>query len=342
MKRSSVVTKAVKVMRTMNVMKIFIVLAFALCVSSIGYAQDQAVYNEYIKTQGILNPGYNGARGSMSGLMVFRSQWTGFEGAPYTVGLNFASPLDNFSRKLKKIGAGIVIQNDHEGLTNNLEFSVAGSYRVVDERRLKLQLGLSLGVNNKRINGAEAITSDYGDPMFTGNISKFGFNFGFGGFLWSEKNDNNFFAGIAIPKFFATKYDTNTQQIKHTVSMKDLHTYIYGGYLFEVSNNGTLLRPTALMRVVPGAPMQFDISGSVFLMDKLWLGLTYRTVSEAVLFAEYQITKMFSVHYSFDYSISPIREYAKFGSHEFSIKYDFVAGKGKSKPGTRSKSIRYF
>ena len=342
MKRSSSVTKAVKVMRTMNVMKIYLVLAFILCVSAIGYAQDQAVYNEYIKTQGILNPGYNGARGSMSGLMVFRSQWTGFKGAPYTVGLNFASPLDNFSRKLKKIGAGIVIQNDHEGLSNKLELYAAGSYRVVDQRKLKLQLGLQMGVINMQIDGNKAVTVDYGDPMFTGNISKFGFNFGFGGFLWSEKNDNNFFAGIAIPKFFATKYDTDKQEIKHTVSMRDVHTYVYGGYLFEVSNNGTLLRPTALFRIVPGAPLEIDVSGSVFLMDKLWVGMSYRTVSEVVLFAEYQITKMLSVHYSFDYSISPIRQYAKFGSHELSVKYDFVGGKGKSKPTSRSKSIRYF
>lgn len=341
MKRSRV-TKAVKVMRTMNAMKLYIVLAFILGVSAIGYAQDQAVYNEYIKTQGILNPGYNGARGNMSGLMVFRSQWTGFEGAPYTLGLNFSSPLENFSRKLKKIGAGVVLQNDREGLTNHLEFSVAGSYRVLDQRKLKLQLGLSMGVNNMQIRGTEAHPVDYGDPMFLGNISKFGFNFGFGGFLWSEKNDNNFFVGLAIPKFFATKYDTDKQMIRHTVSMRDLHTYLYGGYLFEISNNGTLLRPTALFRIVPGAPMEIDISGSVFLMDKLWVGLSYRTVSEVVVFAEYQITKMFSVHYSFDYSISPIRQYAKFGSHELSVKYDFVGGKGKSKPGTRSKSIRYF
>ncbi|MCF0190973.1 MAG: PorP/SprF family type IX secretion system membrane protein [Marinilabiliaceae bacterium] len=327
----------------MNVLRLIIVFVALMGVSISCYAQDQAIYNEYIQTQGILNPGYNGARdGSLSGLLVFRTQWTGFKGAPYTAGLNFHSPLEQFNRKLKKVGAGIVIQNDHEGLTNSLELFAAGSYRVLDQRRLKLQLGLQVGFKNFQLNGTDAVTTDYGDPMFTGQISKFGFNFGFGGFLWSDKKDNNFFVGLSIPRFFATKYDTDQQQIKNIVSMKDLHIFTYGGYLFELNNDGMLLRPTALVRIVPGSPLQFDLSGAVFMMDKLWVGMSYRTVSEVVIFADYQITKTFTVHYSFDYSISSIRQYAKFGSHEISVKYDFAGGKGKSKPSTRSKSIRYF
>lgn len=298
-----------------------------LGVTRMGYAQDQAVYNNYISNQGILNPAYNGTRDVISGLLVFRSQWIGLEGAPYTGALNVHGPVDG----VENLGAGVVLSNDRIGFTNNLEFFAAGSYRLKLDRKHTLALGLQLGFKNVVYDATKAFTVDYGDPVFTGRISKFGFNFGFGGYFYSSK----YFAGISIPRFFANRYNSDKQEIKNTVSFKDLHSYIYGGYVFDVDD--IKIKPTALFRIVPGAPLEIDVSCSMLFIEKLWAGISYRTVTDLVFFAEYQIDKKWCVKYSFDYPINSINKHAKFGSHEIGVQFDFSL---KRRPGMRS--IRYF
>lgn len=290
-------------------------------------AQDQVVYNNYVATQGILNPGYNGTRDVISGLFLFRTQWTGFKGAPIDCALNVHSPLN----KVKNMGVGVVLNEDHVGFTNNIEFMVAGSYRLKLDKSNTLSLGLQMGFKNVVYDGTKAVTVDYGDPMFENRISKFGFNFGFGGYLYSKK----YFAGLSIPRFFTNKYNSDKQEIKNTVSFRDLHIYVYGGYVFDIED--IKVKPTALFRMVPGAPMSIDLTLNVMPTKNLWLGLAYRTVSDLIFICEYQINKRVGLKYSFDYPLSGISQYTIAGSHEIGIQFDFAA---KRRPGMRS--IRYF
>ncbi len=314
-----------------NMMSIsrYIIVIIALGIASFCNAQDQVVYNNYISNQGILNPAYNGTRDNISGLVIFRKQWIGFDGAPFTGALNVHSPID----AVQNLGLGVVVENDHIGFTNNLAVNVAGSYRLKLAHGMTLALGLQLGFKNVVYDGTKAVIVDYGDPVFEGRISKFGFNFGTGGYLYTDK----YFVGLSIPKFFSNKYDTDKQEIRNIVRFKDVHTYIYGGYIFDVDD--ILIKPTGLVRIVPGAPLTLDVSCSFKPMKDydLWVGLSYRTVSELVFMAEYRIDRKWTIKYSFDYSISDIQTYAKAGSHEIGLQFDFSP---KRRPGIRS--MRYF
>ncbi len=312
--------------------KIMSILRYTVtaCLVSMGilaHAQDQAVYNNYISNQGILNPAYNGSRDVISALAIFRTQWTGFTGAPFTGGINIHGQVD----KMKDLGVGAVIQNDHSGFTNNLEFFAAASYRLKIDKRTDLRLGLQMGFKNIIYNASKAVTVDYGDPVFDGRISKFGFNFGIGGYLINK----DYFAGISIPRFLANRYDSDKQQIKNKVSFKDLHIYVYGGYVFTVTDYK--IKPTALIRMVPGAPLTFDVSCSVLFADRLWVGLSYRTVTDIVAMLEYQVNQSWGVKYSFDFPLNDIKSYTVAGSHEIAVQYDFSLTR---RPGMRS--IRYF
>lgn len=298
-----------------------------LSVGREGFAQDQAVFNNYISNQGILNPAYNGSRDVISALGIFRSQWTGFTGAPFTGALNVHGQVD----KMKDLGLGVVLLNDHSGFTNNLEFFAAGSYRLKIDKRTDLRLGLQMGFKNVVYNATKAEPVDYGDPVFDGKISKFGFNFGIGGYLINR----DYFAGISIPRFLANSYDTDKQEIKNKVSFKNLHIYLYGGYVFTVDDYK--IKPTGLIRIVPGAPLTLDLSCSILFVDRLWIGLSYRTVTDVVAFAEYQINQSWAMKYSFDFPLNDIKSYTIAGSHEIAIQYDFSL---THRPGMRS--IRYF
>ncbi len=290
-------------------------------------AQDQNVFNHYISNQGMLNPAYNGTRDVISGLFIHRSQWLGVEGAPMVDAINVHGPIEDTN-----LGLGAVLINDKIGFTNNFEFMGSASYKVALDRKERfISFGLQAGFKSFIYDGTKSVTDQFGDPLFQGRESKFGFNFGFGSYLYAP----TYFAGLSIPRFFSYQYNEQNQTFKNSLDFNNVHTYIYGGYIFDFDN--VKVKPTALARIVPGAPLEFDVAAHVLLMEQLWLGLSYRTVSDLVFLAEYQINRQWAVRYSFDYSLSALNRYAKAGSHELGLTFDFSFNK---RPGMRS--IRYF
>jgi type IX secretion system PorP/SprF family membrane protein len=307
-------------------MKRYLTLIIVLygCLSLHG--QNQAQYNHYIGNQGILNPAYNGTRDVISGMILHRSQWIGFKGAPLNQAFNIHGPIEDTN-----IGLGAVLTNDHVGFTNTFDFFGAASYRFQINRKQFVSLGLQLGVGSVVYDGTKAEMTDPGDPVFDGKQSLVNFNVGFGGYWYAEE----YFAGLSIPKFFSNSFDEGADDFKNRLDPKNMHSYLYGGYVFEWGE--VMVKPTLLSKIVYGAPLEFDVSANVLLMQKLWLGVSYRSVSDVVFLAEYIVDRRFTVRYAFEYPISTLNNYGKFGSHELSLQFDFTYNK---RAGMRS--IRYF
>ncbi|MBR8537851.1 type IX secretion system membrane protein PorP/SprF [Carboxylicivirga mesophila] len=310
-------------------MKYLLPILLLIALPVIVSGQDQAQYNHYISNQGILNPAYNGTRDVISGLIVSRNQWLGMSDAPMNQAINVHGPIEDTN-----LGVGVVLENDRLGFSNNFNFMAAGSYKLQMGRRDFLALGLQLGVTSNVYDGTKAITQDYGDPVFDGKQSLIGFNFGIGAYYYAE----NYFAGFSIPRFFRPDFDEaneNDGKFKNTVSFKDIHSYWYGGYIFDWGD--VKVKPTALIRTVVGAPLTFDLSCNVLLNERIWLGAGYRSISEMVLLSEFIINRQWTVRYSFDYSLSKLGKYGQYGSHEIGLQFDFSFNK---RAGMRS--IRYF
>lgn len=293
----------------------------------VGYSQDLAQYSHYIGNQGLLNPAYNGTRDVLSGILVHRSQWVGFEGAPMTDGLNVHGPIED-----TPLGVGLVFQNDHIGFSNTFDFFVAGSYKLnLPKKNQFISFGLQAGLQSFIYDASQAITETYGDPVFNGKSSKFGFNFGFGAYYYADK----YFIGFSVPKFLYNNFDPNKEGYKSTFDIYNTHMYLYGGYLYKIIE--TQMKTTMLVKSVVGAPLQFEVSVSALLANKFWLGLSYRSLNDMVFLTEYIINKQFTLRYSFDFPFSDINHVSKVGTHELALQYDFSLNK---RAGMRS--IRYF
>ncbi len=289
--------------------------------------QNQYSYNHYIANQGLLNPAYNGTRDVISGIILHRNQWLGIEGAPMLDALNVHGSIENTD-----VGVGLSLVNDRIGISNTFDFMGAGSYKVMFDRGEKfLSFGLQLGFTSLIYDGTKAVTGEYGDPLFDDKYSKLTFNGGFGTYFYTD----DYFVGFSVPKFFSPSFDEKTHNYKNKLELKNLHLYLYGGYVFDWDN--IKVKPTLLLKEVYGAPMQFDVSANVLLAEKIWLGLSYRTTSDLVFMLEYIINRKFTFRYSGDYSFSPISRHAVAGSHEVGLQFDFTFYK---RPGMRS--IRYF
>jgi type IX secretion system PorP/SprF family membrane protein len=309
-----------------NLLKRIILAIIVVFTTSVVYGQDVTQYNHYIANQGLLNPAYNGTRDVISGLLIGRNQWVGFDGAPINQSLNVHGPIEDTD-----LGVGLSIMNDMIGFSNTVDVMASASYKLEIDRYSFLSFGLQLGLTSYVYDGTKAVTEEYGDPMFDGKVSKIGLNAGFGAYYFAE----NYFGGFAIPKMFTNNFDEDDYTYKNTLDLKNVTMYLYGGYVFDWGD--VKVKPTLLFREVYGAPLEFDVSANVLLAERVWLGLAYRSVSEVVFLSEYVINRQFTVRYSFDYSLNSLSDYAKYGSHEIGIQFDFTFNR---RAGMRS--IRYF
>ena len=88
-------------------------------------------------------------------------------------------------------------------------------------------------------------------------------------------------------------------------------------------------------KITTASPLQYDINANILLNNIIWLGASYRSGDAVVILAEYQLSKKLRMGYSFDLTLTELRNYSA-GSHEIMIGYDF----GYQVP--KLKTPRYF
>lgn len=284
--------------------------------------QQEALYSKNVFNGLLLNPAYAGSHPYFSAALLYRTQWTGFDGAPNTQLIEFDGPLAK-----ETMGVGLVIAHDKIGVTEETNFYGSYSYKIKLGEKNKLAFGLRAGVSNYTAKLSTLTVWDAGDEAFTNDIRTYLIpKFGFGMYFYSEK----YFAGMAIPTLIA--YD-NAYTFSLNVDKSSFlrrHYYINGGYVFNINETGTMkLKPTAMFKYVPSAPVQMDLSTSMIYKDMFTFGLAFRTGDALVGMLEYRTAQRIRIGYAYDFTISKLRAYSA-GSHEIVIGYDFGAGKDKN------------
>ena len=298
--------------------KLFASIALLAIIHS-AYGQQEALVSKNVFNGLLLNPAYAGSHPYFSTCLLYRSQWTGFTGAPNTQLLEFDGPLakDN-------MGVGLVVSHDKIGVTEQTDFYGSYSYKIKIGAN-KLAFGLRAGATNYRAKLSTLTVWDNGDGAFTNDIRAYMIpKFGFGAYFYSEK----YYAGFAIPTLIA--YDNN-YSFSINVNKSSFfrrHYYLNGGYIVTL-NETMKLRPAIMMKYVPAAPMQMDISTSLIYKDMFTFGLAFRTGDALVGILEYRTSQRIRIGYAYDFTVSKFRTYSG-GSHEFYIGYDFGAGKDKN------------
>ncbi len=86
------------------------------------FAQQDAMFTYYMFNHQAVNPAYVGSRQIINATMLNRSQWTGFEGAPWSHTVSLNAPLLNES-----MGFGFSFSNDVVGpaVLNNLTLDLS-------------------------------------------------------------------------------------------------------------------------------------------------------------------------------------------------------------------------
>jgi type IX secretion system PorP/SprF family membrane protein len=137
---------------------IFTLSLISLCILSSG--QELPVYNQYVFDPYLINPSYIGQSGYSEINLLYRTQWTGIEDAPTTIGANFqyvANP---------RVSLGINLYNQEVVMLSTTSAMATFGYRVPINRNNNISFGLSVGAFSNRIDLTQLSDEDLNDPVF--------------------------------------------------------------------------------------------------------------------------------------------------------------------------------
>ena len=128
--------------------KIIFVLSIALFLTDL-HAQQDAQFSQNMFNKLANNPGFTGSNQSISAIGLFRSQWTGFEGAPKTTNISVHAPIE-----VLRGGLGLSIFSDQEAAYNNTNINLSYAYQA-EIGSGQLGIGFSFGMYQSGLDGSQ-------------------------------------------------------------------------------------------------------------------------------------------------------------------------------------------
>lgn len=273
------------------------------------WSQNDPLYNQYQFNQLVINPAYAGVHNRMTATLITRLQWVGIEGAPLS---NNASIHTAWGRT--NMGVGLMVLNDRLGINENTEVNGIYSYRI-NFRRSRLQFGLQVGVVNFRYDYNKLTLEYLDDPNLQANNEQFTKpNFGSGIFY----SGTNFFIGVSLPRMLNVKVNDG---LLNSVRYRR-HIYASGGIIWPLSEL-IKLKPSALLKIVDGKPISYDINMHALFAETLWVGVTYRDQNSMGINTQLEVSDRVRVGYGFEYPFEPLNS-GNLGTHELMVSIDFT------------------
>jgi len=314
--------------KKIKLLKSFILLIFFLAITSFVklYAQTESMYSQYMYNMLSINPAYAGNRGVIGINAFFRNQWAGIPGSPKTTSVSIDGPLNE-----KGLGFGFQLYDDVLGVEKTTGINGMFSTQVKVSETGVLSAGLLGGLMNYRADLTQiANRFTPNDIAFNQNYNKWTPSVGLGLFY----NTDKFYAGVSIPNVLNSGLSTLDMIQSNLQKVSDMHIFITSGFVIKASDNVTI-KPSTLVKMVSGAPIQFDLNTNVWLKDLFSIGVSYRTADAIVGMFEFQATKKIRFGFAYDTPISYLKGY-KQSTQEFMMRFELERNRSSIK------STRYF
>lgn len=289
---------------------------FAVLMTSVSFAQQDAIYSQYIFNQAIINPAYVGSRNSMSAILLHRTRWVGFDGAPTTSTFSYGTDL-----KKNKMAWGGNFIADRLGPTTNIIANVSGAYHL-KMRSARLAFGLRLGVFNSSLNTSKLDLKDPTDILNGSGQRESAIlpSLDFGMYYYTRR----FFVGLSLNHLGAAgKFNYDSYE-NATFPLNNFNT-LTAGYAFQVADN-VVLKPSIMFKQSADFDSNLDINLNALFYKKVWFGISIRTKISINAILEVNITDYMRFGYSYDFFLNSLQQ-ASGGAHEFFIGFDFVKDK---------------
>ncbi|NOQ71373.1 MAG: type IX secretion system membrane protein PorP/SprF [Crocinitomix sp.] len=286
------------------------------------FAQQDAVYSQYMYNQFVINPAYAGSRNAMSAVLMHRTRWMGMDGAPTTSTFSFHSNRNN-----KGLAWGANFAADRLGPQAYVQFALAGAYHA-RLRKGKLSFALRAGIFNSSLNRNKLDFRDTGDFLAVGTRhTAIAPSIDFGVFYYTRK----FYVGLSLNHLGNQTFDYSDIPTAE-YHLRSFNT-LGAGYAFEISEKLTL-KPSFLVKQSDGFDANMDLNLSALFYKRIWFGISLRNKTSVNFLLDVNITDYMRVGYAYDLFINNLNS-ASSGAHEIFIGFDFNPKK------TKTTSTRY-
>ncbi len=311
-------------------MKRFLYIALCIVTLTQVHGQQREQYSQYIMNNYLINPAVSGSYTFWNARMGYRKQWVGFEdnanGSPSNVGprtmfLTFHGPVkhpDNQKGRRKKSfhhGLGGYIYTDKTGpIAYNGLFGTYAFHQKIN-RKTTISAGVSGGLKEFRIYGDELhFVQNTVDELIGDNTQvKLIPDMNIGGWI----HNDHFFGGLSVNQLLRNKLTIDNPNEVTNEALLKYHYFLTAGWIFQV-NRLWYVSPSAMVKYVSPAPIQFDFNLRLMYSDFVWAGISYRNKDAIALVVEYLFDNTFEIGYAFDYTISEIKNYSS-NSHEIIV-----------------------
>lgn len=299
-------------MRRANKIAVYVIVALTILLSARRtLAQQDPLYTQYMDNLLVINPGYAGSKSIGNAMVVARSQWVSFDGAPATRSFAYNTPIEG-----KNVGIGFSVLSDKIGPMKQTGVYIDYSYFLQVSDKYRLGMGLKAGVSFFRANLTDLITITP-DPIFDNDIyENFLPNVGIGFYLYSADS----YFGLSVPRLIENRI-TREEVSTEYVNKQQMHLYFVGGSLYRL-NDDFQLKISGLMKWVHNAPVSFDATALFGFKEKFWVGGMYRLDAAYGVIAQFSPIPELTIGYSYDITITKLGGYQS-GSHEVMLSYGF-------------------
>ena len=280
-----------------------LLLSFALFFSELS-AQQDAQFSQNMFNKLANNPGYTGSNQAIEVIGLFRSQWTGFEGAPATTNISINAPIERIYG-----GLGLNVINEEIGSFKNTSINLSYAYQA-QLGNGQLGIGLSAGMVQSALDGTQLNPSEPGDNVIpTSEVTGSALDIGAGLYF----NTQDVYFGLSTAHITEPAIEVTDGSIMQLTQ----HYFLIAGSYHELTSNLSL-NPSIYLKS-DGSSSQLDINTNILYNDKLWGGVSYRLDDGIVVLAGLELMKDLKLGLAYDLVMSPIDK----NSFEVMLGYNF-------------------
>lgn len=237
----------------------------------VGFSQQDAQFSQNMFNRLDINPGYAGSNGGICGVLLYRQQWMGFDGAPKTALFSGDAAI-----LAGKLGVGLTVFQDQLGAEKSFVGKLAAAYRM-SLGAGNLGIGVELGALNKSFGADWISTTPYTQDKSIPDASTSKTTFDMGAGLYYSI-PQRMYVGISaahIPQ--STVEDAvNSGNVQSTLTYGlARHYYVMAGYYWDIEPGKWQLQPSVFAKS-DGASTQLDINALILYNNFIWAGVSYR------------------------------------------------------------------
>jgi len=318
-----------------KMIKQILMVAGAALFLSPANAQQERQVSHYMFDQITTNPGSAGSTDMISTHAIYRSQWTGIDGAPEGITLNLSAPFRLFKADH---GIGFSVWQDRFGFNSDVRPSLSYAYQF-NLGSGKLGVGLSAIFMSRSLSPdwvlpSSPLHSDVDEAIPNGDQNETIFDMGFGLYYRTDE----LYVGVSSTHLLEDVfiYETTGSASRSEEKLKRQY-YLTAGYTFQLANPALELQPSMLIHSDISVT-KLELNTLLVYNKKFWGGVSYRVGSEVIGMVGIEILNGVKIGYAYDFNTTALSNFSS-GSHEVMIGYDFRIG--VEKIPQKYKSIRF-